>query len=40
LKLKEDCAGEKQLREATELYLEDFPLEGSDVDKFDFAHYL
>jgi len=28
------------LREATELYLDEFPLEGSDVDEFDFAHYL
>ena len=28
------------LREATELYVDDFPLEGSDVDEFDFAHYL
>jgi predicted RNase H-like HicB family nuclease len=28
------------LREAIELYLDDFLLEGSDVDEFDFAHYL
>ena len=28
------------LRDATELYLDEFPLEGSDVDEFDFAHYL
>jgi predicted RNase H-like HicB family nuclease len=28
------------LREATELYWDEIPHEGSDVDEFDFAYYL